>query len=36
MNMLQQDITIKLPTGRWNNGTYHPVAITLGTTDCHN
>jgi len=36
MNMLQQDIAIKFPSGRRNNGTYQPVVIRLSTTDFHN
>lgn len=34
--MLQQDIAVKLPSGRRNNDTYQPVVIRLSTTDCHN
>jgi len=36
MNMLQQDIAIKFPSGRRNNDPYQPVVIRLSTTDCHN
>jgi hypothetical protein len=35
-NMLQQDIAITFPTGRWNTETYHPVVIRLSIKDCHN
>jgi hypothetical protein len=35
MNMLQQDIAIKFPSGRRYNDTYQPVVIRLSTTDCH-